>query len=83
MTCKQLHPMAMQGKAAVGADQVTVVADTGYSNGEHGALCETGPGITAIVPRAETVNPQGKQYFSRERFPLTIPQATAEALSGW
>src|ERR1700733_14028040 len=64
---RQLHPMAVQGKAAVGADQVTVVADTGYSNGEHGALCEP-DGITAIVPRAETVNPRGKQYFSRDRF---------------
>jgi len=25
-------------------------------------------GITAIVPRAATVNPKGKQYFSRDRF---------------
>ena len=64
---QQLHPMAMQGKAAVGADEVTVVADTGYSNGEHGARCEK-DGITAIVPRAATVNPRGKQYFSRDRF---------------
>jgi hypothetical protein len=63
----QLHPMAVQAKEAVGADEVTVVADTGYSNGEHGALCER-DGITAVVPRAETVNPNGKQYFSRDRF---------------
>jgi transposase len=64
---RQLHPMAVQGKDAVGADEVTVVADTGYSNGEHGALCER-DGITAVVPRAETVNPNGTQYFSRDRF---------------
>src|SRR6266853_1331059 len=64
---RQLHPMAVQGKQAVGADKVTVVADTGYSNGEHGALCEQ-EGITAVVPRAETVNPNGPQYFSRDRF---------------
>jgi transposase len=64
---QQLHPMAVRGKAAVAAEQVTVVADTGYSNGEHGALCER-DGILAIVPRAETVNPKGKQYFSRDRF---------------
>src|SRR6267154_1189629 len=64
---RQLHPMAAQGKEAVGADEVTVVADTGYSNGEHGALCER-DGITAVVPRAETVNPNGKQYFSRDQF---------------
>src|SRR5216683_4153938 len=64
---RQLYPMAVQAKQAVGADQVTVVADTGYSNGEHGALCEQ-EGITAIVPRAETVNPNGKQYFNRDQF---------------
>jgi transposase len=64
---RQLHPMAVQAKEAIGADAVTVVADTGYSNGEHGALCEQ-DGITAVVPRAETVNPNGTQYFSRDRF---------------
>src|SRR5712664_1335794 len=64
---QQLHPMAVQGKEAVGAGAVTVVADTGYSNGEHGALCERDK-ITAIVPRPETVNPKGTQYFSRDQF---------------
>jgi hypothetical protein len=64
---RQLHPMAVQGKQAVGADKVTAVADTGYSTGEQGALCEQ-EGITAVVPRAETVNPNGKQYFSRDKF---------------
>jgi transposase len=64
---QQLHPMAVQGKAAVEADEVTVVADTGYSNGEHGALCERDK-ITAMVPRPETVNPKGSEYFSRDRF---------------
>jgi transposase len=64
---QQLHPMAVQGKEAVGASEVTVVADTGYSNGEHGVLCEQ-DNITAIVPRPETVNPKGSEYFSRDRF---------------
>jgi transposase len=64
---RQLYPMAAQAKEAVGVDEVTAVADTGYSNGEHGALCEQ-DGITAVVPRAETVNPNGAQYFSRDRF---------------
>jgi transposase len=64
---RQLYPMAAQAKDAVGAEQMTAVADTGYSNGEHGALCEQ-DGITAVVPRAETVNPNGRQYFSRDRF---------------
>ena len=64
---QQLHPMAQQGKAAVGADQVTAVADTGYANGVHGKQCEQ-DGITAIVPHPELVNPKGKQYFSRNQF---------------
>lgn len=64
---QQLHPMAQQGKAAVGADEVSVVADTGYSNGAHGKQCEQ-DGIIAIVPHGERVNPKGKQYFSRDQF---------------
>ena len=64
---QQLHPMAVQGKEAVGTERVSVVADTGYSNGEHGARCEK-EGIIATVPRPETVNPCGKQYFSRDKF---------------
>jgi transposase len=62
-----LHPMAEQGKQALGVESLTVVADTGYSNGEHGKRCEQTQ-ITAIVPRAQTVNPEGKQYFGRDRF---------------
>jgi transposase len=62
-----LQPMAEQGKQALAVESLTVVADTGYSNGEHGERCEQAQ-ITAIVPRAQTVNPEGKQYFSRDRF---------------
>lgn len=64
---QQLYPMAAQAKAAVGANQIAVVADIGYSNGEHGARCAQ-EAITAIVPRAATINPRGKQYFSRDKF---------------
>lgn len=46
---------------------VTVVADTGYSNGEHGQRCQD-DGITAIVPRAETVNPASSKHFTRDQF---------------
>lgn len=63
----QLHPMALAGREAVESADVTVVADAGYSNGEHGQRCED-DGITAIVPRAETVNPEGKEYFTRDQF---------------
>ena len=62
-----LHPMAMQGREALQAEQVTVVADTGYANGEQGQLCAA-DGVTAVVPRPETVNPKGEQYFTRDAF---------------
>jgi hypothetical protein len=62
-----LHPMAEQGKRALEVGSVTAVADSGYSNGEHGERCEQAQ-ITAIVPRAQTVNPKGEQYFGRDRF---------------
>jgi transposase len=64
---RQLYPMAEQAKAALEVESVTVVADTGYSNGEQGERCAQAQ-ITAVVPRAETVNPKGEQYFSRDRF---------------
>jgi transposase len=64
---QQLHPMAVMGRQAVEAAKIDVVADAGYSNGSHGARC-AGDGITAMVPRPVTVNPEGGQYFSRERF---------------
>lgn len=62
-----LYPMAELGQQALGVEAVSVVADTGYSNGKQGELCEDAK-ITAIVPRPETVNPKGKEYFSRDAF---------------
>lgn len=62
-----LYPMAKQAKEALEVDSLTVVADTGYSNGEHGALCEAAQ-VTAIVPRPEIVNPKGEEFFGRDRF---------------
>ena len=63
----QLYPMAQLACQELAVDAVTVVADTGYSSGEQGKLCAEA-GITAIVPRPETVNPKGQKYFSRDAF---------------
>lgn len=62
-----LLPMALQGKEALEAERLKVVADTGYSNGEQGHACAEA-GVTAIVPRPQTVNPEDKACFSREAF---------------
>lgn len=64
---QQLHPMAAQAKEALAVESLTVVADTGYSSGEQAERC-TKAQITAIVPRRETSNTGGKQYFTRDRF---------------
>jgi len=64
---QQLHPMAEKAKEALGSESLTVVADTGYSNGEQAERCARSQ-ITAIVPRRETANAGGEQYFTRDRF---------------
>jgi hypothetical protein len=63
---RQLHPMATQAKEELQVRSVTVLADSGYSNGEQGSQCEQS-GITAIVPRPRIVNKRGKG-FSRDEF---------------
>lgn len=63
----QLYPMATLGKDELQVRSVTVVADSGYSNGEQGSQCEQSD-ITAIVPRSRIVNKRGKGHFSRDEF---------------
>ncbi len=63
----QLQPMALQARAELDAEQLTVVADAGYSNGAQGAACAEA-GITAAVPRPKTVNTAGAHLFSRDAF---------------
>ena len=53
-----LKPMAEAAKLAVQKDSFKVVADAGYSNGEHAAHCESA-GMVPYVPVMRTVNNQG------------------------
>ena len=46
---RMLHPMAKATKNLLGKETVTVVADTGYSNGTAAAACEA-DGIVPCVP---------------------------------
>jgi transposase len=64
---RQLYPMAIEARQALEAESLTVVADTGYSNGEQGEQCAQ-EGIVAVVPRPIIVNPKGKGLFTREAF---------------
>lgn len=58
---QQLAPMAEAAKAVLEATSLTVIADTGYQNGEHARRCEE-QGITAIVPAPLVPNTVGKAF---------------------
>jgi transposase len=64
---RQLMPMALEAKEVLESETLTVVADTGYSNGEQGHACQAA-GVTAVVPRQRTVNPKNPELFTREAF---------------
>jgi transposase len=63
---RQLLPMAVQAKAVLGQDQLTVLADAGYSNGEQQAVLEE-QGITANVPRRVVPN-SNKSFYQKADF---------------
>ena len=65
----QLYPMAVGAQQALGLDETTplqVLADSGFSNGEHAAQCEAA-GIVPVVPPQRAVNTHG-DYFDRTHF---------------
>lgn len=65
---QQLLPVALATKTVLEQDTLTVVADAGYSNGEHFALCEREQ-IEAYVPANRAVNNQGAEpHFDRTEF---------------
>lgn len=53
----QLYPMAQAAKDILEAEQLTVLADAGYSNGEQFGQCEA-EGIEARVPVQRAINNQ-------------------------
>ncbi len=63
---RQLQPMAEGAKAALGADELTVVGDKGYSNGEQFAACEE-QGISPAVPRRVIPNAR-KDFYQKSDF---------------
>src|SRR5207244_3551784 len=64
----QLYAMAKAAKAALGAETLTVVADTGYDNSRALKDCE-GDGIVAYVPQAKrTGRLEARGRFSHESF---------------
>ncbi len=68
----QLAPMATRAKEALGVDQLNVVADKGFYDGEQAQRC-VGAGITPYLPRPEKAKGSGERAgispeFYKDRF---------------
>ena len=64
---EQLAPMAIAAKEALGASELEVVADAGYHNPAHVALCEES-GVTAYVPAPNSSKNAKRGLFTKEEF---------------
>lgn len=69
----QLTSMAKQARAAMGTEELTVVADRGYFKGEEIVACHKA-GIVAIVPRTTTSSAKADGRFDKQDF-IYDPQA--------
>jgi transposase len=63
----QLADMAVQSKAAVGADALQVIADRGYFKGPEILACEQA-GITAYVPKTMTSDNKTRGLYDKRDF---------------
>lgn len=64
----QLEAQAQAAKAALGAEELTVLADAGYRNAGQMHACEAA-GMTVVSPAPRVVNPKGKgNLFARDEF---------------
>jgi transposase len=64
---RQLARMAKQAKSALGADELSVVADRGYFKSDEIRDCEEA-GITTYVPKPLTSPNRAKGHFGRDAF---------------
>ncbi len=65
---RMLYPMAASAKRVLEREQLTVVADAGFSSGACAAACEVDD-ITACVPANRSGNPHGDGFqFDRSAF---------------
>ena len=64
---RQLSPMAIAAKQALGVDELDAVADRGYYKGEEVLACEEA-GIDTYVPRPTTSNNKAKGLYDKADF---------------
>ena len=63
----QLTSMGHKAQEATGCDELTVLADRGYFNGDQVLACE-GTGILPIIPKTQTSNNPNRGLFSGADF---------------
>ena len=71
----QLAEMATRAKDAIGTDDLTVVADRGYFEGEQIRACDEA-GITTFVPKRLTSGSKAKGRFGKQDF-VYLPDENA------
>ena len=64
---RQLSPMAIAAKQAMGVDEIDAVADRGYFKGEEVLACDEAE-ISAYVPRPTTSNNKAKGLYDKAGF---------------
>lgn len=79
---RQLAPMAEAAKAVLEQTQLTVVADAGYSNGEHLTHCAERQ-VTAFVPPNRSINNQAEgALFQKSDFSYDAEQDSYRCPAG-
>ena len=63
----QLAPMGLKAQQAVGREEITVLADRGYFNGDQVLACE-GTGVLPCVPKTLTSSSARRGLFTRRDF---------------
>ena len=63
----QLSPMSKKAKAALGTDELEVLADSGYFSGEEILKCDEAD-ITATLPKPQTSGNRAKGLFVKQHF---------------
>ena len=69
---QQLSAMALKARAAMGAEEIEVLADRGYFSGEEILACERA-GITPFVPKPFTSSAKADGRFGKQDF-VHIPE---------
>jgi len=77
----QLANIANQAKEAIGTNNLTVVADRGYYNGQEIKACEDA-GIKTYLPKCQTSNNQARGFFGKRDFIYNAENDTYKCPAG-